>query len=124
MDKLIMLTPELKSAGIVFIFIAIDIITGIFKALYTGTYTSSIMREGLFHKLGEIIALFFASFCDYALPLLGVTLPFTVSTGVVIYIAVMETGSIIENLGIINPELGKYLSGIFEKIKDNTKNDR
>lgn len=118
MDRIIAFTPQIKNAVFIFVFILLDIITGLIKAIATGTYSSSVMRQGLFHKLGEIICLFFGVFVDYALPSLGVVLPFHVSSAIIIYIAIMETGSIIENIGMINPDLGKYLTGIFEKIKD------
>ena len=36
--------------------ILVDVITGLIKAVYTHTFQSRIMREGLFHKVGELLA--------------------------------------------------------------------
>ena len=33
-----------------------DIVTGLLKAFYTKSFKSSVMRQGLFHKLGELLA--------------------------------------------------------------------
>ena len=75
------------------------------------------MREGLFHKLGEIICLVFGVLCDYALPFMGIKIPLSIAQSVSVYIIIMEIGSVVENIGVLNPELSKYLGKIFEKIK-------
>jgi len=41
-------------------FIALDMLTGIVKAFKEKNFTSSVMREGLFHKCGSIITVVFA----------------------------------------------------------------
>lgn len=100
---------------IVLIFIAFDVLTGWLKAIATGTTDSSIMRKGLFHKLGEIVAMIFGYVCQYTLPYIGVTIniPFAVAIGT--YIVLMEIASIIENIAKINPQLAQILSNIFSK---------
>ena len=40
-------------------FIAMDFITGLVKAFKQHNYTSSRMREGLFHKVGSIVCVAF-----------------------------------------------------------------
>ena len=57
---------------VVLIFIAFDVATGWLKAFSTGTTDSSIMRQGLFHKLAEIVAVLFGYICQYAFPYIGV----------------------------------------------------
>lgn len=98
---------------IVLIFIAFDILTGWLKALATGTTNSTIMRKGLFHKLGEILAMAFGYVCQYTLPYMGVTIkvPFAVAIGT--YIVIMEIASIIENIAKINPQLETVLHNVF-----------
>lgn len=98
---------------IVLIFIAFDVLTGWLKALATGTTDSSIMRKGLFHKLGEIVAMIFGYVCQYTLPYVGVTvnIPFAVAIGT--YIVLMEIASIIENISKMNPAMGKVLGNVF-----------
>ena len=100
---------------IVLIFIAFDVLTGWLKALATGTTDSSIMRKGLFHKLGEIVAVIFGYVCQYTLPYVGVTIniPFAVAIGT--YIVLMEIASIIENISHINPHLAQILTNVFSK---------
>lgn len=99
------------------IFIAFDVLTGWLKALATGTTNSSIMRKGLYHKLGEIIAVIFGYVCQYSLPYLGVEIdvPFAVAIGT--YIVIMEIASIIENISAINPQMAGILKNVFRRDK-------
>lgn len=86
-----------------------DIITGLLKAFYTKTFKSSVMRQGLFHKLGELIAIGVLYGAQIALPKIGVDakLPlFTVGCG---YCVLMELGSILENLRAFTPGLDNIL---------------
>lgn len=116
-ESLFVFAPELKTSVIVFAFIVADIATGLIKAIATHSYSSSVMREGLFHKLGELVCLIFGVLCDYALPMIGIKIPLSIAQSVSIYIIIMEIGSVVENIGVLNPELSKYLGKIFEKIK-------
>lgn len=117
LENLYIFAPELKSSIIVFAFIVADIATGLIKAVATHSYSSSVMRQGLFHKLGEIVCMVFGVLCDYALPLIGIKIPLSVAQSVSIYIIIMEIGSVVENIGVLNPDLAKYLGKIFAKIK-------
>lgn len=106
---------NIKILIIVLIFIAFDVLTGWLKALATGTTDSSIMRQGLFHKLGEIVAIIFGYICEYTLPYIGVdvSVPFAVAIGT--YIVLMETASIVENVAVMNPKLARILKNVFSK---------
>lgn len=106
--------PELRSGFIVLIFIAFDILFGLIQALANRNFESKIMRQGLFHKLGEILAYAFGVMCDSALPLVDIMIPFSLAGAITIYIVVMEIGSILENISKISPELAKYMGFIFE----------
>lgn len=100
-------------------FILLDFITGLVKAFKNKEYTSSLMREGLYHKAGSILVIVFASLVDYAQMYLdlGVTVPVTLS--VCGYIVLMEIGSIIENVCLINPEImPDKLKAYFKKLSD------
>ena len=86
-----------------------DIVTGLLKAFYTKSFKSSVMRQGLFHKLGELLAVGILYGAQTALPMIGVDahLPlFTVGCG---YCVLMELGSIIENLRSFTPGLDNIL---------------
>lgn len=102
---------------IVLVFICFDVLTGWIKAASTGTVDSSIMRKGLFHKVGEILAMIFGYICEYAFPLAGVPVQVPIASGIGIYIILMETASIIENLAIINPQLAGILDKFFDRNK-------
>lgn len=98
-------------------FIVLDFVTGLVKAFKEKNYCSSIMREGLFHKCGNILCIVFATLVDYAQTYidLGVSVP--VTAGVCAYIVLMEIGSIIENVCAINPEiLPDKLKVYFKKL--------
>ena len=86
-------------------FMLLDVVTGLVKSFKEKAYTSSIMREGLWHKCGSILCIVFAYMVDYAQTFvdLGVSIPLVET--VCAYIILNEIGSIIENLAMINPEL-------------------
>ena len=100
-------------------FILLDMVTGIIKAFKEKLYTSSVMREGLFHKCGSILTIVFGLLVDYAQGFIdiGVTIPVAVS--ICSYIILMECGSIIENVGKINPEIiPEKIKPYFSKLSD------
>lgn len=109
---------------VVFIAIVLDFATGIAKAIMQHNFTSSAMREGLYHKSAELCAVVLGFYVQFALPRIGVTVSFPVAAFLMAYIVVMEIGSIIENLGIINPDLVGPLSVVFEKIKGGSENEK
>lgn len=102
--------------GVVGVFIVADFVTGIVKAVKGKQFSSENMREGLYHKCAELFAMLFTFYIQFALPKVGFTIDFPISAMIVTYISIMEIGSIIENIGIINPQLVGPLSEIFEKI--------
>lgn len=100
------------------IFIILDVATGIFKCLSTKSYDSSKMRQGLYHKLGSIFCIAFCMLCDFSQKYLdiGATIPLT--KAVCAYICVMEIGSIIENICVLNPDiLPDKIKQYFKKLK-------
>lgn len=99
-------------------FIALDFITGLIKAFASNTFTSTKMRQGLFHKVGLILCMILGILVDYAQGYidLGVTLP--VAAAICAYICLMEITSIIENVCKINPDiLPEKLTGLFGGLK-------
>ena len=111
------LQPEIRTGFIVLIFISFDILFGLLQALTNQTFQSSVMRQGLFHKLGEILCYLFGVVCDAALPMINILVPFSLASAITIYIVIMEIGSILENLSKISPVMAKYLGLIFEKLR-------
>lgn len=120
---------------IVSFFMVLDVIVGLCKAFATNTYSSTKMREGLWHKA----AIFAITILAYALEIttgfmdfsvlgwdIGSTLP--IVGAVSVYVVMMETGSILESAVVINPDLGtKGLFKIFgnfgAKLEDEEHDD-
>lgn len=99
-------------------FILLDFISGLVKAFTLKDFNSSVMRQGLFHKVGSILVVVFGALVDYAQGYidLGVSIP--VATTICVYICLMEIGSIIENVCKINPRIiPNKLQSYFQKLK-------
>lgn len=101
---------------LVLILIVADIAAGITSAIKDNNYSSEKMREGLYHKIGTLLLLGLAFLLQYTsgqvpgLPAeLGAIYP-----GTGIYIIIMETTSLLENIVKLNPELaGNKIMSIF-----------
>lgn len=90
---------------IALVLMGLDILLGLAGAIKDKDVQSSKMREGLWHKAGSIGLIVLAYVLEVAVDHvdLGVIFP-----GVVIvcaYIILMEVGSCLENLVVLNPEL-------------------
>lgn len=103
---------EKMSIVIVMLFIVLDFITGIVMAIKNNTFNSSIMRDGLFNKFGEIVIVAVAFLIDYGQTYLDMGFSVPVLESICIYIILMEIGSILENVSRINKSL------VPEKIRE------
>ena len=102
---------------IVALFIVLDMVTGLIKAFKEKKYTSSVMREGLFHKCGSILCVAFGVLVDYTQTLVDIGVPVPVALSICVYIILMEIGSIIENVCAINPNiLPEKIKSFFAKL--------
>ena len=111
---------------IAFAFIALDFLTGIVKAFATSTFSSTKMREGLFHKVGLILCMILGGLVDYAQRHLDLGVSVPVAAAICVYICLMEIASIIENACKINPQLvPDKLAALFGGLKqyDGEDND-
>lgn len=91
------------------VFIAVDILSGLLKALYNKSFKSGVMRNGLFHKAGEILVLGLLYLVEIESASLGLDagLPlFKTGCG---YVVLMEIGSIIENLKVFTPGIDNII---------------
>ena len=105
-------------------FILLDLVTGIIKAFKQKNFTSSVMREGLYHKAGSLIVVGFGFLVDYAQGFLDLGVVVPIATPICVYIALMEIGSIIENICTINPSiLPTKLKNFFQKLKVDEKTE-
>lgn len=115
-----MSTAELCALGITAILIAMDYLSGIAAAASRGDIQSSKMREGLWHKLGEVVAILLAYLVAEEGHYIG--LPYQINLlipAVLIWISVMEITSILENLAILNPDLAS--AGFLQIFKKTTE---
>lgn len=102
------------------VFIVLDILSGLLKALYNKAFKSSVMRNGLFHKAGEILVLGLLYLVEIESTAMGMDtgLPlFKTGCG---YVALMEIGSIIENLKAFTPGIDNIIRK--EKVNNGEEN--
>lgn len=101
-------------------FMLLDILTGLIKAFKTKTFTSSVMKEGMFSKLGSIILILLGVLGEWSIKYVDLGINVPLITAFCSYICLMELGSIIENLGTINSLLvPKTIKKYFTKLKEN-----
>ncbi len=107
---------------------AMDYLTGTWAAKATGTWSSAIARDGLWHKRGEIAALLTAALCDIALqvivnsaaaPIFGdFEYGHYLTLIVAIWYSLTEIGSILENAKKMGAPIPEWLISGVAKIKD------
>ena len=111
--------------------IALDYATGTVAAKVTGTWTSKIAREGLWHKVGEITALLVAVLCDIAISVILHTeaasifddrLPYGnyVTLIVSIWYFFTEIGSVLENIKRLGAPIPEWLIAGAKILKGKT----
>lgn len=110
--------------------IALDYLTGSWAALKNGKWSSSVARQGLWHKLGELTSLLVAALLDIALKVVlesspaaealsGIGLPSTACTILVsVWYIFTELGSIIENAADLGAPVPAWLAKMIAKIRD------
>lgn len=109
---------------IVFILIVFDVVTGVTKGLSQGKISSKYLRQGLFRKTGEIFTMFGGWLFEYANIRLHMEMNIPLLETICVYIALMETISIIENICVINPEMCKLFKPYLEKLKGRSNEKR
>lgn len=99
-------------------FVALDVVTGLAKAVAKRELDSTKMRDGLFHKGAFVLAIVLAILCEVSMRHmdLGFSVPLLASVSA--YVVLTELTSILENLAELNPELGgSRLMSIFHSSK-------
>lgn len=112
--------------------LVLDYITGTWAARARGEWSSEIARQGLWHKLGEIVALLVAALCDIAVqvilqtaaaPLIGdFRYKGYITLIVCIWYTFTELGSIIENAGKLGAPIPKWLAKGIAQLKGKVDN--
>lgn len=113
--------------AIVCAFVLLDVVSGLAAAIKNKELSSSVMHEGLYNKLGEVLLLVVAMFVASILevyPFTQLGIPPEVMYLVALYITLMELVSILENICKLNPNLpiAKILA-IFDIEVDGHGND-
>lgn len=100
-------------------FMLLDIITGFMQAVINKCVDSQIMKKGLLHKCGFMLAIAFGCLCEYSMLYINLGFTMPIQDAVCIYIIATEVISILENLAKISPELAdaKFMN-IFARDKD------
>ena len=109
----------------------IDYATGSAAALRAGEWSSKSARDGIWHKLGSVVAVIVAGILDVVIGHLlanvpGVELPFAYTVLlcplVVIWYILTEAGSIIENVGALGAPvpgwLRKMIAALEQKVEE------
>lgn len=112
--------------------IVLDYATGSWAARSAGEWSSAVARAGLWHKLGEIVAVLVAALCDIALGVLigeaGIKLGIDTSTFltpiVLLWYIITELGSIIENAGKLGAPVPAWLKKGLEQYREKLEHDK
>lgn len=104
-------------------FIALDLITGLVKAFATKSFTSTLMKTGLYHKAAIVGIIALGALVDYAQGFMDLGISIPIAGTLCVSVIAMEVGSVIENVCIINPSLiPAKLQSYFAKL-NNKPND-
>ncbi len=100
--------------------IILDILLGLAQAAKSGTVRSSKMREGIWHKVGELGCVLVGDIAD-GMMLGGIDLGYgaPVSTAIIVLLCVNEILSCLENAAKLNPELEG--SAVFRLLESSQK---
>lgn len=90
---------------IALVLMGMDILLGLAGAVKDHSVQSSRMREGLWHKAGSIGLIVLAYILEVAVDHVDLGIVFPGVVVVCAYIILMEVGSCMENLVVLNPEL-------------------
>lgn len=105
----------IRTAGI---FIMVDVLTGIVLALRDKCLDSSVMRDGLFNKGAEIMAMFLSWIIEYLMSDSGIVNYLPVCRLICLYICVMEIISAMENICKLNSNLQAVFGPYLKKLNN------
>lgn len=104
-------------------FMAIDVFTGVLKAVKNKELNSTKAREGIYKKASFILFIAFGYLADYAMVYVNMGFNLPVAATICTLIIVTEAISVLENIGQINPDLVKlvapFLSALNKKEGEN-----
>ena len=106
---------------LVVIFMMVDVLTGVLKALKNKELSSTKAREGIYKKASFILFVAFGYLADFAMDYVDMGFKFPAAVTISTLVILTEAISVLENLGSINPELVKMVAPFLSAL--NTKKD-
>lgn len=111
--------------------VLLDYATGTWAAKSAGEWSSEKARSGLWHKLGEIVGVACAAFCDLGLHAAqeivgldaGIQVGLVVTPLVLLWYTVTELGSIAENAEKLGAPIPEWLKRGLEQYRDKLDTD-
>ena len=91
--------------GVVFCLMVLDFLRGTIGALAAGDWNSKTMRQGLLHKCSLLLCVVLGVVLNFGQQYLDLGISIPAYQSICVYIALMETGSIIENICRANPDI-------------------
>ena len=109
---------------------ALDYISGSAAACKEGKWSSKVAREGLWHKMGMVLAVVAAAIADGVLtvlcrqlPAMGIAWPGMVLPVVLVWYLLTELGSILENAVRLGAKVPGWLANLLQATKDQLGNE-
>lgn len=109
---------------------ALDYISGSAAACKEGKWSSKVAREGLWHKMGMVLAVVAAAIADGVLtvlcrqlPAMGIAWPGMVLPVVLVWYLLTELGSILENALRLGAKVPGWLANLLQATKDQLGNE-
>lgn len=102
--------PVPVEVKLAFAFMAIDIFTGVLKAVKNKELNSTKAREGIYKKASFILFIAFGYLANYAMVYVNIDFNFPAGATICTLVIVTEAISVLENLGQINPDLVKLVA--------------
>ena len=97
-----------------------DIVTGWIQASINNNWKSVIMRKGLYRKSGELLIVILAFVAEQAVPVIA---QYKVATWISLYICIMESISVLENLDKAGVGFPKSILRKLGKVKEELDGD-
>lgn len=97
-----------------------DIITGWIQASVNNNWKSDIMRAGLYRKSGELLIVVLGFVAEQAVPVIG---QYKLATWISLYICIMESISVLENLDKAGVGFPKSILRKLGKVKEELDGD-
>lgn len=108
---------------LVLIFMTVDVLSGVLKALKNKELSSTKAREGMYKKASFILFVAFGYLADFAMAYVDMGFKFPAAVTISTLVILTEAISILENLGSINPELVSIVAPFLSALNNKKDSD-